>query len=156
MKHQVEATLNLPRRRVVALFDDPDNLAKWQPGLQSFKLLQGEPGQSGARSRLIYDMNGRKVEMIETVEKRALPHTFSGTYEADGVWNRVEKHFFEDEPGRTRWITDVEYKFSGLMRLMATFMRRSFRKQTAESMQRFKDFAQAETPKGFINTRAER
>lgn len=144
MKYQVEVTLDLPRRRVVELFDDPYNLAKWQPGLQSFELLEGEAGQAGARSRLVYDMRGREIEMIETVEKRALPHTFTGTYEADGVWNRVENHFFEEGPERTRWLADVEFKFSGLMRVAALFMRSSFRKQTAENMKRFKEFAMTE------------
>lgn len=145
MKYQVEVALDLPRWRVVELFDDPDNLAKWQPGLQSFELIEGESGQPGARSRLVYDIDGRQVEMIETIEKRALPHTFTGTYEAAGVWNRVENHFFEEKPERTRWLTDVGFKFSGLMRVLAFFMRGRFRKQTAENMRRFKEFAMSET-----------
>jgi len=32
MKYTSEVTINLPRDRVVELFDDPDNLPKWQKG----------------------------------------------------------------------------------------------------------------------------
>ena len=65
MKYRCEVIINLPRERVVELFDNPDNMSQWQPGLQSFEHLSGEPGQPGTKSKLVYDMNGRRVEMVE-------------------------------------------------------------------------------------------
>lgn len=53
-------------------------------GLQSFEHLSGTPGQVGARSKLVYKMSKRHIEMIETITVRKLPQEFSGTYEADG------------------------------------------------------------------------
>lgn len=141
MKYTCELTIDLPRDEVVALFDDPDNLVKWQPGLQSFEHLSGEPGQPGAKSRLLYDEGGRRIEMIETIVTRDLPETFSGTYEAKGVWNEVSNHFLEED-GVTRWVMDSDFRFSGFMLLMLIFMRGAFRKQTEKTMQRFKDFAE--------------
>ena len=44
MEYQTESMINLPRLRVIELFDNPDNLLKWQPGLKSFKLVEGEAG----------------------------------------------------------------------------------------------------------------
>lgn len=141
MKYSCELLIDLPRDEVVALFDDPDNLVKWQPGLQSFEHLSGEPGQPGAKSRLIYDEGGRRIEMIETVVERNLPDVFSGTYEAKGVWNAVSNHFIAED-GVTRWVMDSDFRFSGFMLLMLIFMRGAFRKQTEKTMQRFKDFAE--------------
>jgi len=142
MKYTTEVTINLPRQRMIELFDDPANLSKWQPGLKSFEPISGQPGQPGAKSRLVYDMEGRIVEMIETVTVRALPDEFSGTYEAAGVWNGMVNHFYEDG-NQTRWVAEVDFRFSGFMALMSLFMGGTFRKQTRETMEHFKTFAES-------------
>ena len=143
MKYTCELVVNVPRDQMLALFDDPDNLPKWQPGLISFTHTSGEAGQPGAKSTLLYDMNGRKVEMVETILTRNLPDEFSGTYEAQGVYNVNENHFYEDGPDRTRWVLDTEFQFSGFMKIMAIFMGGVFRKQTMEHMTNFKKFAES-------------
>ena len=48
MKYESEIIIERPQAKVIALFDDPDNLARWQPTLQSFEHLSGEAGQPGA------------------------------------------------------------------------------------------------------------
>ena len=143
MKYKTEITLELPRDRVIELFDDPENLKHWQSGLKSFELISGEAGQPGAKSRLVYDMNGRKVEMIETIISRDLPNVLSGTYNATGVHNLVINCFYEEGPNLTRWVTENEFYFSGFMKLMGVFMKGSFPKQTLADMNRFKVFAES-------------
>jgi len=128
---------------VIKLFDNPDNMPKWQPGLQSFEPLSGDPGQPGAKSKLVYDMNGRRVEMVETISTRNLPDEFSGTYEAKGVNNWISNHFYDEDGDKTRWTMENEFKFSGVMMLMGLFMRSAIRKQTLEDMNRFKAFAES-------------
>ena len=142
MKYECEITIDLPRQRVIKLFDDPDNLSKWQPGLQSFEHISGEAGRSGAQSRLVYDEKGRRIEMVETITRRDLPDEFSGTYETKGVKNWVVNRFYENGPEKTRWVLESEFKFSGLMVLMVLVMRGAFPKQTLEFMQNFKVFAE--------------
>jgi carbon monoxide dehydrogenase subunit G len=143
MKFTGEITLDLPRERVIELFDSTENLYQWQPGLQSFEPLEGEPGQPGAKSRLVYDENGRQVEMIETIVRREFPDAFAATYEAIGVMNWVANCFVEEDPGHTRWVVDNEFRFSGLMALMGPFMRGAIKKQTLRDMNRFKAFAES-------------
>ena len=46
MKYTREIVIELPRDRVIELFDDADNLSKWQEGLQSFEHVSGEPGRA--------------------------------------------------------------------------------------------------------------
>ncbi len=143
MKYTSEVTINLPREKVIELFDSVENLKKWQPGLESFEAISGTPGQPGAKSRLVYDMNGRKIEMVETVTSRNLPDEFSGTYEADGVFNRIANRFY-DVNGKTRWVTENEFTFTTLMmKLMGLLMPFMFRRQTQKDMNRFKDFAES-------------
>lgn len=145
MKYKSEITINLPRQRVIEIFDNPDNLSKWQSGLKSFEHFEGELGQPGAKSRLLYDEGGRKIEMVETILARNLPDEFSGTYEAKGVMNWVYNYFYEIGENQTRWVLDTEFKFSGLMVLMGIFMRGAFPKQTMKQMQEFKKFAEGES-----------
>ena len=87
MKYICEVVIDLPRERVIDLFDSSENIKEWQEGLQSFEHISGELGQTGSKSKLVYDMNGRRVEMIETILKRDFPDEFSATYEAKGVMN---------------------------------------------------------------------
>lgn len=142
MRYELEIVVNLPRSRVIELFDDPDNLAKWQPGMRSYQHLSGEPGQPGAKARLEYDEGGRKVELIETILRRDLPEAFNGYYEGPGVKNWIRNRFVEEGPDQTRWIVDTEFAFSGLMKIMAPFMRGGMAKQTQTFMHNFEAFAE--------------
>lgn len=143
MKYTSMVTIGLPRDKVLELFDSTEHLQKWQNGLRSFEHLGGDPGQIGATSRLIYDMNGRVVEMKETVIHRDLPDELSFTYEAKGVWNSCVNRFVEVGPDATRWEMDNEFRCTGFMRLLTTLLPGSFRKQTLADMNRFKEFAEA-------------
>lgn len=144
MKYTTEIEIGLPRARVVALFDDPENLKQWQEGLVGFEPLEGEPGHPGARSRLVYDMNGRRVEMVETVTERDLPDRFAGTYEMQGVFNVVDNRFEAVDEGHTRWTAHHEFRFDGvMMRLMGLLAPGIFKKQTRKMMTSFRDFAEA-------------
>ena len=66
MNFTTQITINRPRQRVIELIRNPDNIAKWQPGLQSVELLAGEQDQVGARSRIVFEMRGLRLELIET------------------------------------------------------------------------------------------
>jgi uncharacterized membrane protein len=144
MKYTSSVTIDLPRDRVLELFDSQENLYKWQQGLKSFEHIEGEPGQTGAVSRLVYDMKGRSVEMTERITNRNTPDELSFTYDAKGVWNSCINRFVELSPESTRWEMDNEFRCSGFMKLLTTFMPGSFKKQTLADMNRFRVFAEKE------------
>jgi uncharacterized protein YndB with AHSA1/START domain len=143
LKFRVETTIDLPRERVIELFDNPKHLPEWMPGLESCQQVKGKPGRPGAQSKLIFDMNGRKVEMVETIVSRHAPDLISGTYEASNVWNRVSNRFYDVGPSRTRWVAENELQFQGPMRIVSLFMRGGFAKQSKKTMDSFKQFAEA-------------
>ncbi|MEM0999898.1 MAG: SRPBCC family protein [Bacteroidota bacterium] len=142
MKYSTEVTIAQPRAKVVELFDNSDNLYQWMDGLKSFEHLSGEPGQPGAKSKLLFQMGKREVTMTETILDRELPERFSGTYEGPGVWNRVENVFQESENGKTIWVANHEFKFRGMMSVISLFMRGAFKKQTTKTMESFRAFAE--------------
>ncbi len=142
MRYESEIIINLPRTRVIELFDSFDNLKKWQEGLISYDHLSGEPGEPGAKTRLLYNMGRRRMEMIETIIERNLPDEFSATYDASGVHNIVRNNFY-DEGEQTRWVLDSDFQFRSYMRIVSLFIpNSSFRNQTRSSMESFKRFAE--------------
>lgn len=141
MKYTHDIDINLPRKKVIELFDNPDNMPKWQKGFVSFEPLTGKPGEEGATAKLKYKMGKREVEMIETIARKNLPEEFSGTYEAKGVFNIIENKFI-DNGDSTKWITTNEFQFKGFMKLMAFFMPGMFKKQSFKYMKDFKKFAE--------------
>ena len=142
MRYETEFIIDLPRGRVIELFDSFENLKKWQEGLVSFEHISGEPGKPGAKTRLLYDMGRRRMEMIETIIERKLPDEFSATYDASGVHNIVRNYFY-DEGEQTRWVLDSDFQFRSFMRIISVFIPGSkFRDQTRSSMEDFKRFAE--------------
>ncbi len=142
MKYTVDITIDLPRTKVIALFDNPDNMRKWQPDLISFEPISGNPGQPGAKSKLHYKMGKREIVMIETITQNQLPEEISGTYETKGVFNTISNRFEETNGNQTKWISENEFQFSGFMKLMGLFMKGAFPKQTLKFMNQFKAFAE--------------
>ena len=143
MRYQIEITIDLPRDRMIELFDSFENLKEWQEGLISYEHLSGEAGKPGAKTRLRYKMGRRKMDMIETIIARNMPDEFSGTYDASGVHNIVQ-NFFYDDGEQTRWVLDSEFQFRGFMRIVSFFMGESrFQNQTRSSMESFKRFAES-------------
>lgn len=143
MKYTNEIIINLPLKKVIELFDNTDNLKKWQAELISFEHISGTPGEVGAKSRLLYKMGKRQVEMIETITIKNLPKEFSGIYEAKGVWNEVKNHFSEVDDHTTKWTSYCHFEFSGFMKVMAFFMPGAFEKQSQKYLDQFKAFAES-------------
>jgi carbon monoxide dehydrogenase subunit G len=129
MKCTTEIEINQPVKKVVKLFDNPDDMKEWMDGLQSFETIRGTQGQEGAKAKLKYKMGKREIEMIETITKRNLPDEFSGTYEAKGVFNIVKNKLIPVGDSKTKYITEREFKFSGFMKLIGMFMPGAFKKQ---------------------------
>lgn len=144
MKYRNEITINANRDTVVKLFDNPENLVKWQPGFVAMEHISGEQGQVGAKYLMKYKMGKRDMELLETITERNLPDVFSGTYETKGIWNSIENHFQETEDGNTKYWTESEFKMRGMMKLMAWIMPGAFKKQSQKYLELFKKFVEEE------------
>ena len=142
MKYKNEIKINLPVAKVIELFDNPDNLKHWQPGLISFEHLSGTPGQPGAKSKLTFQHGKNKREMIETVTVRNLPKEFSGTYEMNGAWCSVRNFFEKGENNATIYKSETEFRLSGFLKVIGWLIPGGFKKQTQKFLENFKAFAE--------------
>lgn len=142
MKYTCEIDMDLPRDRIIELFDDQDNLKHWLIGLERFTHKSGTPGHPGAQSDIVILSGKRRVDMVETIETRDLPNEFTAHYTTDGVWNRTENFFHVNPDGSTKWVQINEFRADGLMmKLMMRLMPGMFRKETLKHMISFKNFA---------------
>ncbi len=142
MKYTTIILINLPRSKVIELFDSTENMYKWQPELISVDHISGDPGQEGAISTMKYQMGKREVELIETITKQNFPDEFECTYKTKGMWNLQQNLFKETSINQTEWISISEFECAGFMKIMCWFMHGAFKKRTFRYMNRFKEFAE--------------
>lgn len=143
MKHNAEVLIAAPRELVWKVFDDPENMRKWQPTLASFTHKSGDPGQPGAVSELVYDENGRKIVMTETIGERREPEFLAGTYETEYGVTLIVNRFESVDDDHTRWNVWCNFQFRSLMKIMALFMGGSIRRRTNDDLGRFKLLAES-------------
>jgi len=146
VKQKAEIIINAPRDAVWAAFDNPDNMPRWQPTLESFVHKSGTPGQPGAVSELTYLENGRKIVMTETVSERREPDFLAGIYESAFATTTVVNQLEKVDEQNTKWTMWCSHRFKGFMKVMALFMGRSIRKRTEADMQRFKELVESKSP----------
>lgn len=142
MKYINEVVINAPREKVIELFDNPDNIKEWQPGFVKMEHMEGEPGTVGSKHKLFYKMGKRDIEMIETVTKRNLPESYSLTYETKNVFNDIHNYFEDLGDGTTKYWTENEFNFSGMMKILGWIMPGAFKKQSQKYMDDFKTFVE--------------
>jgi uncharacterized protein YndB with AHSA1/START domain len=144
MKFRHEIVIDADQRSVWAAFDDPENMKAWQPTLESFTRKSGENGQPGAVAELVYDENGRKVTLIETITERREPHFLAGTYESDGGNALIVNHFEDAGDGRTRWVMYGNHSFKGIFRFIGIFFAGAIRRRNEDMMNNFKLFTETQ------------
>lgn len=142
MKYSVFVEINAPLDEVISRFDNVEMMKEWMEGLVSFEHLEGEPGQVGAKSKLIFQMGKRTVEMIETITVRNLPQEFSGFYEAKGVHNEVSNTFEKIGEHATLCTNTQYFEFKGMMKIIGFLFPGAFKKQSMKYLQAFKAFVE--------------
>ena len=142
MKFRHEIVIDADQDAVWSAFDDPENMKAWQPSLESFAVRTGNAGQPGAVAELVYDENGRKVTLTETITERREPHFLAGTYESDAGNALIVNHFEDAGDGRTRWTMYGNHSFKGIFRIIGIFFAGSVRRRNEDMMNNFKLLAE--------------
>jgi len=139
LTYRHEIVIHKPMDEVIRVFRNRETIALWQPGLLSSELMESHPYP---KYKLLFQFGRRKMEMTETILRDELPAHFDGTYKMKGVLNTIRSSFENVEPSSTRWVSEVEFKFTGLMKIIAYFMKDDFKKQSEIIMSNFKKFVE--------------
>ena len=143
MKYTLELEVAVSQNDFVKKMDNADNMKHWQKGLVSYEHISGTPGMVGAKMKLNYQFGKRNMELTETIVETNFPDSFHATYDTKGMRNIQKNFFYKTSQNRTKWVSECEFiPTNFLMRLMTTFMKSSFKKQSLSYMQDFKNFAE--------------
>lgn len=143
MKFSCHVVINLPRNKVVELFDNPENMKYWQDGFISFERLSGRIGQVGSTAKITYDNKGRKMELLESITIHDLPRELTGIYEHKMMDNTMQNLFKELGPEKTKWIANIHYtRMALIMKIMGWIKPKMFKNQVQKWMDQFKIFAE--------------
>lgn len=112
-------------------------------GLKSLEHLSGEPGKTGAVSRLKFQMGKRALDMTATVVSNTLPEAKVVRYDCDGAVNDVHHRFIAVSERATRWKMDNTFEFgSFLLQGIGLLLLGMFKKPTITQAQNFKAYAE--------------
>lgn len=144
MKFTCSVDIKLPRTKVVALWENEDNLKEWQDGFLGFEHISGAPGEVGSKLLMKYKNGKREMELEETILVNDLPEMFTGQYVHTHMTNTMENVFTELDASNTRWTANLDYSIlNGFMiRLIAKIFPGLFKKQTQKWLDQFKEFAE--------------
>jgi hypothetical protein len=142
MNFTAQIVIARPRKWVVELIRNPEHFAEWQPGWHYGPMLVGEPNQVGSQRRVYVQMQGVRLEMVETILAYRPPEFFASVYLARGVKNLVENRFYADSTDSTRWMMSNAFHFTGLMKFVGGLVGDVVPKQTVAAMQRVKQLAE--------------
>lgn len=142
MKYSHEIIIDLPREKVIEIFDNQENAFEWMEGLKSWDQLSGEPGKEGAKSRLTYETKRGKMVIDEEITKKDLPDMCNFVFTSKGVTNWNDNRFEEIAPNQTKWVQSNVFKCKGMIWVFAKLMPGAFKKQSLKYMSDFKSFAE--------------
>lgn len=144
MKFSCSTSVHLSKDQTIALYYDQEHFDKWQDGFKEKKLLEGVVSEVGSKSEILFDQNGRKLELIETILENKLPEYFVGQYDHIHMTNTMKTTFKELRNGGTEITNEIHYtKFhSTIPWLMAKIFPSMFKRQTQKWLDQFKSFAE--------------
>ncbi len=142
VKYSEEIEINTNIDTVIALFDNPYNMQKYMQGIESYKVVEGNIREVGAKAEMIVLMGEKKIIMIEEIITNNLPEEKKVTYTADGVYNIVTNKFIKVSVNKTKFINEQEFEFKGFMKIIGFFMPSAFKQQSRVYLEDFKKFAE--------------
>lgn len=143
MKDTVVVDINAPLEEVAALHANPATNTKWMDDVERYEPLSGEQGMPGSTYRLV-PKQGSMV-FTATVVNRNLPNALRLSLDASNVTVDVQAILSTLADGRTRLVSEEEFKFKGLWsRVFSLFARPAIRKAHRKHIEAFKRFAERE------------
>jgi hypothetical protein len=109
MKFNYTLVINKPRAVVIEHFLSPTTLKACQDGFIKKELVSGTAHQTGAVSKMYYNINNKEMELTETITANKLPDTFEAFYHHKHTDNTLKCTFTELNKNQTKYSIEGEY-----------------------------------------------
>lgn len=143
MKYTLDIVIEVPLDICVKKFGTIDNLKHWQRGLVAVEHVSGTPGEFGSKIKTHFKLGKVQMALIETITHKNLPHEVHSIYTTEGV-DDLQQNYFDATPENfTKWVSVNEFiPLNFKMRMWLWLMPKTFKKQSLQYMQDFKNFAE--------------
>lgn len=138
MKFRYEIEIDAGLDTVWEAFGDADRRRHWQPTLKERIHMAGEPGRPGSVTELVFEENGRRIAMTETITERREPDFMAAQYATGSARTLVVTTFEASGAARTRLTSWSNTHFTGMTRYFWPLFRRKARSRIQADYQRFK------------------
>lgn len=144
MKIKGAIVINNTMQKVTDFFADPKYLKEYQDGFISKKLVKGIEGTEGAESLMLYKNGKHSIELLETITKNELPHTFEAHYHHKHMDNTMTCHFIALDENTTRYEYEYEYtRINWVMpKLIAILFPNLYKRPAEKWLRQFKAFVE--------------
>ena len=141
MQYTIETTIKKPLKEVIGQFHDPSNYMKWMPGIKSHQIISGIQRDVGSKSIFKFSVNGRDFSIEETIIKNDATEIIA-KYVSNGTVNMQTTKFSAINENKTSYEVQESFKLKGFMKVIGLVMPSSFKKQTKEFVEAFKEFCE--------------
>lgn len=146
MKFSCNVVIKAPRKTVISLFLEPNNLKEWQDNFKSYTVLTGKHTQEGTLSKILYDIPEKQktMQLLETILHNKLPGEYTAIYEHTHMTNIMQNLFVEVDANTTQWVANLHYtKIKGFFpKTISVLFPGMFKMQTQKWLNQFRDFAE--------------
>lgn len=144
MKHSGSIEINKPIEIVTKYFADPKYCKEYQDGFLRKELKSGIEGEVGTVSNIYFEQGKGEMELIETITKNELPHSFEASYYHIHMDNTMKCRFETIREKSTLYHYEYEYtRINWVMpRLMAILFPGMFSKPAEKWLRQFKEFVE--------------
>ena len=108
---EASVTINAPIEKVFDVVVDPERGSQWASGVSDVINIQGNPGEIGSSSTLIYHVLGIKTTNTFTVSKVEKPRTI--LYEISGTFPGTFQFTLEPQGQATKVTARLDYSVPG-------------------------------------------
>jgi uncharacterized membrane protein len=143
MKVSHTVVIECPLETVWELFDNVENMLEWQDELQSYEMVEGEPGEIGSvRSQTIKQM-GVTQRLTATLLEREPPHRAAMHYEGAQAPFTAYDEFTDLGDGTTEWSSTLDVKLGMLQKPLELVIKPLASDLVKRNGRNFKEFCES-------------
>ncbi len=95
--YESRVEVNAPLEKSWAVFNDVSLMGEWLIGFKSVETLSGQPGAVGSKYKMVFEEDGRLMEMTETITAFQPNEEFAFELDADPMIAKVDVRFSGDD-----------------------------------------------------------
>ncbi|WP_343330225.1 SRPBCC family protein [Polaribacter staleyi] len=140
--YKVQVTVNKPVSNVFEAFNKSEDLKNWIPEVQSFEVLNDNPGKTGSVYKVVVLNQGQEITMTEKVMAYVPNEKVTLFFDAEGMLKKDDYTFTENDGVTTITLNASCQSETYLMACVFPYFKGTFIEQDQSYLNNFKEFVE--------------